>query len=330
MVTFRFYLVSVVAFFLALAVGVVLGSVLDEGISRGLQERLDRVEGNLDDTVALIDEKNQEIADLREFARSVAPFAGEDRLTETSSLVVAEPGIANQSVEDLVGSLRAAGSSVEGIVWLETSWSLEDEQARRRFEEIAGEGGRTVEQLQTDVINGILAEARSAEPGTGESTAGEGSADAPAAGGSGEPVAFFDSPLLSELQEAGFVRLVPLGGGEVVPPGTSANVVAVTGTASRLEAPGSAAADVAEAAGALQLPAVLAEVHQPDADEERGELVMRAAEVASSPFSTVDDLDLVAGRVATVLALEQGREGVVGRYGYGPGADGVLPPWPGQ
>jgi hypothetical protein len=330
MVTFRFYLVSVVAFFLALAVGVVVGSVLDEGISQGLQERLDGVEQNLDDTVALIDEKNAEIADLREFARAVAPFAGEDRLAEISTLVVAEPGIANQAVEDLVGSLRAAGSSVEGIVWLESSWSLEDEESRRRFEEIAGESGRTVEQLQVDVINGILAEASSTEPGAGEDPSGE---DAPGSSGesaSTDAVAFFDSPLLSELQDAGFVRLVPLGGGEAVPPGSSASVVAVTGTASRLEVPGSAAADVAEAAGALQLPSVLAEVHQPNSDEERGALVMRAGEVAAAPFSTVDDLDLVAGRVATVLALEQGRDGVVGRYGYGPGADGVLPPWPGQ
>jgi hypothetical protein len=107
-------------------------------------------------------------------------------------------------------------------------------------------------------------------------------------------------------------------------------VVAVTGSASRLEVPGSAAADLAEAAGALQLPTVLAEVHEPTDEQERGALVMRAGEVASAPFSTVDDLDLVAGRVATVLALQQGGDGVVGRYGYGPGVDGVLPPWPGQ
>jgi hypothetical protein len=328
MVTFRFYLVSVVAFFLALAVGVVVGSVLDEGISRGLQERLDRVEGNLDDTVTLIDEKNEEIADLQEFARSVSPFAGEDRLTDTTTLVVAEPGIANQAVEDTVGSLRAAGSSVEGIVWIEAAWSLSEEEDRRRFAEIAGESGRTVQQLQSDVINGILAEVKPAEPDTApppvDGAAGEGSDVGT------DAVTFFDSALMAELQEAGFVRLVPLGGAEAAQPGARANVVAVTGSASRLEVPGSAAADVAEAAGALQLPTVLAEVHEPTDEQERGALVMRAGEVASTPFSTVDDLDLVAGRVATVLALQQGADGVVGRYGYGPGVDGVLPPWPGQ
>jgi hypothetical protein len=341
MVTFRFYLVSVVAFFLALAVGVVVGSVLDDGISRGLQERLDGVEKNLDATVALVDGKNREIAQLQEFARAVAPFAGEDRLDDTSTLVVAEPGIPNQAVEDLVGSLRSAGSSVEGVLWLEASWSLGDDESRRRFEEIAGDSGLTVEQLHADAIDAILAEATTS--GTGGVPGDEGTTEGnpedtvagsvPDEGGAGtesRSLDFFDSPLLAQLQEAGFLRVVPLGGGEATQPGSNANVVAVTGAESRLEVPGSAAADVANAAGALGIPAVLAEVEDPDDDQARGEIVMGAVEVASSPFSTVDDLELVAGRVATVLALQQGRGGVVGRYGYGSGADGVLPPWPGQ
>ena len=57
MVTFRFYLVSTVAFFLAMAVGVVVGSVLDEGLVTSLENRLDTVEANLDETAALIDDK---------------------------------------------------------------------------------------------------------------------------------------------------------------------------------------------------------------------------------------------------------------------------------
>ena len=254
----------------------------------------------------------------------------QNRLVDTSTLVVAEPGIPNEAVEDTVGSLfRDAGSAVEGIVWLESSWSLEDEEDRRRFEEIAGESGRSVEQLQQAVVTAILAEVARRGPRTTQPPADDGVAGADGDTGA-DTVAFFDSALLAELQEAGFVRLVPLGGGDAVPSGARANVVAVTGSASRLEVPGSAAADVAEAAGALQLPTVLAEVHEPTDEQERGELVMRAGEVASAPFSTVDDLDLEAGRVATVLALQQGGEGVFGRYGYGSGVDGVLPPWPGQ
>ena len=41
--------------------------------------------------------------------------------------------------------------------------------------------------------------------------------------------------------------------------------------------------------------------------------------------STVDDVDLVQGRVATVLALADLARGVVGAYGIGAGAAAAVP-----
>ena len=42
----------------------------------------------------------------------------------------------------------------------------------------------------------------------------------------------------------------------------------------------------------------------------------------------VDDVDLEAGRVAVVLGLDAAADGETGRhYGYGEGADAVLPAW---
>jgi hypothetical protein len=42
----------------------------------------------------------------------------------------------------------------------------------------------------------------------------------------------------------------------------------------------------------------------------------------------VDDLDRSEGRVAVVLAVHDAAAGTVGlHYGYGDGADGVLPAW---
>ncbi len=54
-----------------------------------------------------------------------------------------------------------------------------------------------------------------------------------------------------------------------------------------------------------------------------------ALEDGAVAFSTVHDLELIAGRVATVLALSDVRDGTVGRYGYGPDVDAVLPAWQG-
>ena len=46
-------------------------------------------------------------------------------------------------------------------------------------------------------------------------------------------------------------------------------------------------------------------------------------------MSTVDDVDLVQGQVAVVLAVAESGEAKVGHYGYGNGADQALPAWSG-
>jgi Copper transport outer membrane protein, MctB len=336
MVTFRFYLVSIVAFFLALAVGVVVGSVLDEGISNSLQDRLERVEGNLDDTVASIDDKNREIDDLQRYAEDSAPFAVEGRLDGTSTLVVAEPGLDAGPVEDLVLRARQAGSHVEGIVWLDPRWDLTDDEDKGRFAEIADGAGTSVEQLQRGVWSDLLAAAAAptgdVDPTTTTVADGDG-ADAPSTTvPAGPPLDLFANELLAQLEEGGFLRLVRLDGDDAVG-GSELTVVAVTGRESELSVPGSAAIDVAEESASLDLPVVLAEIYVDDenADEapERGVIVRGAASRSGAGFSTVDDLELVAGRVAAALALSDQRAGVVGHFGYGPDVDGVLPRWPG-
>jgi hypothetical protein len=55
---------------------------------------------------------------------------------------------------------------------------------------------------------------------------------------------------------------------------------------------------------------------------------VRDAEDLAEAVTTVDDLDLVQGRVATTLALAELRNGGRGHYGYGPGADAPLPERP--
>jgi len=339
MVTFRFYLVSIVAFFLALAVGVVVGSVLDEGISNSLQDRLERVEGNLDDTVASIDDKNREIDDLQRYAEESAPFAVENRLTGTSTLVVAEPGLDTGPVEDLVQRLRQGGSHVEGIVWLDPRWDLTDDEDKGRFAEIADAADLSVQQLHRGAWSDLLTTA-SAGPTDPDPTTT--TTDAPPEGGSdgtttttvvpGPPLDLFSNELLTQLEEGGFLRLVRLDGDDAEG-GSSLTVVAVTGRESEFAVPGSAAIALSEQSTGLELPTVLAEIWVDGDDSEdppeRGIIVRGAASRSGAGFSTVDDLELVAGRVATALALGDQREGVVGHYGYGPDVDGVLPRWPG-
>jgi hypothetical protein len=347
-VTFRFYVVSTAAFFLALAVGVVVGSVLDGRIADSLQDRLNRVETSLDDTVSSIDDKNAEIEELERYAEASAPFAVAGRLEATSSLVVAEDGTDTAAVEDLVRRLREAGSLVEGIVWMEPRWALGEREDETAVARIADVEDGDADELRSAAWAQVLGAGEAAEPdgdaeGTttsqppsGATTPGGGPATSeqpattttlvrPAA-----PARFGDGPL-EQLAEAGVLRLQAMDGGAGVEGGDLV-VVAVTSTASALTRPGEAAAELVRAAADAEVPAVLAEVQVPaeEGEEvERGRLVRAAVQAGQVGFSTVDHLDLVAGRVATALALSDLREGNAGRYGFGPDVDGVLPQWQG-
>lgn len=353
MVTFRFYVVSTVAFFLALAVGVLVGSVLDGRIADGLQDRLERVETSLDETVAAIDQKNVEIDQLERYIEASAPYAVEGRLEATSTVVVAEPGLDAAPVEDLVRRLREAGSRVEGIVWLESRWELSDEQDLAAAAELAGVDSDDPAEVRAALWELLLTpeEAESApnsttttgevppgdqSPGAGPATTGPTTTGpattAPtttAADVAAAPV--FDRAPLSELAQAGLVRLQRTDG-ETEAPGGELLLVAATGAASSLADPGAATTELVRRAAAAGVSSVLAEVAvlpEDGSEPERGRLVTEALETGPATFSTVDDLELIAGRVAVVLALAELRDGNVGRYGFGPDVDGVLPPWPG-
>ena len=351
MVTFRFYVVSIVAFFLALAVGVLVGSVLDGRIADGLQDRLARVEASLDENVAVIDQKNAQIDEFERFAEAVAPFAVQGRLEETTTLVVAESGVDPAPVEDLVARLRDSGTRVEGIAWLEPRWDLgeaEDLEAAAALGDVDSDDPDLVRAALWDLVvaAGDPEAATSPTTTTTTSTPFGAAPGVPPAGTETTTTvapttteAVPEPPLselepLSDLIDAGLVRFQRLDGGTERSGGRLV-VVGVTGSTSELSEPGAAATAVVRVAADAGLAAVLAEVQAEfdgapqDPPPERGQLVDRAVSSGTVAFSTVDDLDLVAGRVAVVLALADLPDGDVGRFGYGPDVDGVLPPWPG-
>jgi hypothetical protein len=142
-----------------------------------------------------------------------------------------------------------------------------------------------------------------------------------------------NNAVLKQLQEAGFVKLLTVDGTDGAG-GQRLSLFVVTGTNSSLEKPGSAAGELVETASALKIPTVLAELFVPAPPEQenpaqRGDILRSAVAGRELTISTVNDLDLVAGRVAAVLAAADLQKGSSGNFGYGPGVDGVLPQWQG-
>ena len=126
MINFRFHLVSLVAVFLALALGIIMGyGVLGQPTVEGLQNRIDTVEGRISSVRRENDQLHDQVDRLQGFVDDSAPFAVSGRLPATPVVMLAARGVDGDRVRDVVALARAAGGAVPGIVWLESKWALE-------------------------------------------------------------------------------------------------------------------------------------------------------------------------------------------------------------
>lgn len=343
MVTFRFYVVSVVAFFLALAVGVVLGSALDGRISASLQDRLQRVEANLDSTVDLIDQKNAQISSLNKYAEASIPFAVDGRLDDTSTLIVAQSGVNVDRVADIVAAVRLAGSATPGVLWLDKSWDPRADDFLVRVDKsldggLASGGGAGVEQqLWSAVFSALVGHDEGADGSTvTTSTAPTTEPEATAAPETTTtaaplPVAqWWDRTPLKELADNSVIRLQTIGQISPEAAGSALNVVIVMGRESELSNSDAEVAELARVAAGRGLPVVIAEVNPAgDKPAAKDKTLAKLFDNGGLPdVSTVQSADEPAGRVAVVLALQQAATGQYGHYGRGGMAKSLLPPAP--
>jgi hypothetical protein len=378
MITFRFYLVTLVAIFLAVALGVVIGSTfLEPALVQDLNNQVASVRENLDERVARIDDLNDQIGALDEYVEGSAPFAVDGSLDGAVVVVAADEGVEAGPVERLVSRLRQAGATTEGIVWMQPGMgSGEDALAVIDALELdvdADDPEAVRAAAWTEVVERIgdsVAPDGGDDPGTTTTTASTGSGDTTTSTGldgtttvpptsdttgtdtapttdattttsvttpSSLPVpALFEADPLRLLEDSGWIRLqeievadpVPSRPAPVGPPPLA--VVLVTGPEAEPETP--SVVELARHQAAAGVATVVAEVWvEPDGEStaQRGEALrpLRDDAELSARVSTVDDLDLIQGQVATALAIRDLGSGIAGHYGYGPSAELVLPPW---
>jgi hypothetical protein len=362
MITFRFYLVTLVAIFLAVALGVTIGSTfLEPALVQDLNNQVESVRDNLDERVARIDELNGNIDDLEAYVEESAPYAVDHRLDGATVLVAATEGTDQGNVERLVARIRQAGGTTPGIVWIQPSFGSDDDSAEvlAALGVDAGEAsGDAVADAWATVLDAgtpVPAEGSTTtttvEPPTSETTATTDTSDTsdttdttgasttlpPTTTTTTPPTIppLFESGALQVLDDAGWVRLQEIEVGEALgDPDPAAPPRFATVLVSQADVDD--AADLTtfarqHAAGGV--PTLVGESWIDPGDEgpERGTTLTTIREDAelSTLVSTVDDIELVQGQVAVVLAVADLGAGVVGHYGYGPGAELVIPPWSG-
>lgn len=348
MVTFRFYLVSLVAFFLALAVGVVLGSALDGRISASLKDRLERVESNLDSTVDLIDQKNDQISSLEKYSDASIPFAVEGRLAGTATLIVAQSGVNADQLADVVAAVRQAGSSTPGVLWVDKSWDPNSREFIARVEKSFGKTKETLtrENVESYIWEGVLTELGAILPSSDDTTAttapttsiGETTIVEPDPNATPPttdvpvstilaPSTWWEQPLLKQLAENSVLRLQTIGQGSSDEVSGPLNVIAVIGSESDVESRNSDISSLGKEAVRVGLATLIGEANPVGDESSAKDSVLKSLldEIDSESLSTVQSIEEPAGRVATVVALQRAAEGQFGRFGRGSLAASLLP-----
>jgi hypothetical protein len=324
-INFRFHLVSLVAVFLALALGVVVGStVIDKAIVDRLSAQIDSVRARADEQRAENRTLRDEVKGLETFIVQSQPQVVGRRLTQVPVTVVAVRGVPAEDVRGAVDILRQAGALVPGVLWIEDAFSAPEPAARTKLVEAMGDSGLATEDLRLVALEALgnrLATGARATTATTPATPSP-TSPSPSPSPSGDT--------LVALSEAGLVSFDRLGGGLVnleswPAPGT--RVLVVDGSQAH-PLPGTVSLPMLRSAAAAGGRLALAEVFRPTATvKERGAVVrgVRDDPNLSRVVSTVDDLDNPRGQVALTLAVQELGTGRAGHYGEGPGATSHLP-----
>jgi hypothetical protein len=331
MINFRFHIVSLTAVLLSLGIGLVLGTTfLDDATINGLERQLSGLEHDLDRAQARNDEQQARLGAFEDEAEQLQEQLGErlyDGLLEGEPvLVVSTRGVDGGWVESVVASLRQADADVLGVWWLTDRLVLDDEseveELSAALELSTDDTDRLTRHLAVQLADVLFG---ASEPATeGEVTGAV-------------PTAPAEPAVLARLRESGFVEYqLPEGAdGDVVRlPGSDLRIVVIDGPDASVAVRDVLVPVLTDLTSDGPVSVVATQptiVSGEDVEEEtQPQLVtaIRADDTLRDLVSTVDNLDSVSGRTATVLATVDAVPGdpVVGRYGHGDGADRLLPP----
>lgn len=123
MIDFRYHIVSLVAVFLALALGLFLGSTtLQSTVTHNLRQQAHSVIARNETLQAEKDAANAKLRGQESFATSVEPYAVAGKLVNAEVAVVSAPGVDSDARDRLVETLKSAGASITADVRLQNGF----------------------------------------------------------------------------------------------------------------------------------------------------------------------------------------------------------------
>lgn len=319
MVDFRYHLVSLIAVFLALAIGIVVGTTALNGqVLDDLRARNGDVIRDKRGLEALVSDLRHQVARRDQFATAVGPTVLAGTLVGERVLVVTTPGASEEVVKELVTRVGEAGGTPTGV--LELGPDLLDPTKVAVVEDLVAEVAPAGLTLPVDSV--VERAALELAAATVTTRAGEGISSEAAAKVLG---GFSGADLVDIRQPAGSrssTTLVPATLAVLVTGGADGKKLDGVGEQRQATALALMRAMDARSSGAV--------VVGPESAAGTGGLIraLRDDGRLSDRVSSVDTVDSPFGAVSAVLALREQAAGGAGRYGQGSGSEAATPALP--
>ena len=314
MIDFRYHIVSLVAVFLALGVGIVLGSgPLDEQIQGALQTQTEDLRAEQRDLRGQVSDLQRQVGVGEEFAQEVITPLTVNQLADRRVVVFVLPGADSDLADEAAQAIEQAGATVTGRVNITDAY-VDPTKAKAPLEDLAlrlvppgvefPDGATPIDRVGVVLARATVAENRQDTQEIDQRAA----------------------EVLAGLQELGAIEVTGEPGRRsdlavvLAPPpaddeGAEPDVVraendALLGLVAALDAGGRG---------------VVVTGPRPSAATGGFVNLVRGSDDRVQGVSTVDLADSTLGRIALVLAMVEQTRGAAGDYGGGDGTDSVIP-----
>jgi Copper transport outer membrane protein, MctB len=313
-IDFRYHLVSIVAVFLALAVGIVVGSTaLKPGVTKALTAASTHEKKQIDSLLAQQRALKQQASSDQNFAQAAASRLLPGLLTGEDVVIVDAPGADSHTTSGITTALQQAGAKVTGQIGLQLSF----------FDTSGGTENKLSELAQRLAPAGLDLGSQAADPKlAGQETAAQVIAAALVEGSSSSWTASQSQSILSGFGEQGYLQVSNAGGagGTTLTSAAALAVVVIPATPPTSDADPANLVLVA-VAQQLQTSGQGAVVAGSLAGSGTGSAIDEiVSSSAGTQLTTVDSASLESGQIAVAQALHNLLAGQKpASYGVGPG-----------
>jgi len=300
-ISFRYHLVSIIAVFLALALGIVIGTTALNGtITKGLRDDVSSLKKQRTDLNNQIKQLQTQVDNAGQFASTYGTQLVAGSLSNKSVLLIAMPGASTGNEDGIANEITAAGGKISGRVGL-----TNDYVDQRRADGIV------------NLATGALHPAGLTLPPTSDPGILGGTLLAWVLLGNGQQTDL--TQVLSGFSE---LHMITTDGNDVAP----SDSVVIIGNGS-LPANGYAsAAELSLIQGFQKFKGHVVVAGDAPSSSGGGVVASVRGSATRTSVSTVDDVDTPFGQVSTVLTLVATIAGHIGHYGTGSNSDALFPP----